>query len=149
MRKLLDLNTWLALIFAGHSQHQIARHWYLHESLSAGDLLFCRQTEMGFLRLLTQSRAMQACGQSAFSNTAAIQFLSEILRNDAIGMIDETSSTRSLWLALSKTEMSSPNIWMDAWLASLAMTHNLQLVTLDQGFTAYQAMGLSLHLLSE
>ncbi|MEM0965729.1 MAG: hypothetical protein AAGJ81_06245 [Verrucomicrobiota bacterium] len=61
MSKLLDINSWLALLLEGHSQHAVARAWYESEDLLASDLNFCRPTEMGLLRLLTQTKVMQAC----------------------------------------------------------------------------------------
>lgn len=149
MRKLLDLNTWLALFFEGHSQHVIARKWYAAEGLAAGDLCFCRSTEMGFLRLLTQQRVMQACGLDAFTNNEAVVFLSQIQRDEAISFVGEAPGTRALWLALSRGDQASPNIWMDAYLAALAITQDMELVTFDQGFYNYLSSGLNLKLLTD
>lgn len=147
MRKLLDLNAWLALFLEGHGQHAIARQWYGAVNIAPADLSFCRSTEMGFLRLLTQPRVMQACGLDAFTNDEAIGFLSQILRDEAIGFVGETHGTRALWLAFSRSGKASPKIWMDAYLAAMAITQNMELVTFDQGFRNYQGSGLNLQLL--
>lgn len=147
MRKLLDINAWLALFLEGHCQYQIARQWYVEELLAPGDLLFCRQTEMGFLRLLTQQRVMGACAQDAFTNMEATNFLSQVQRDEAIGLVGEVPGTRALWLALAGSGQSSPNLWMDAYLAALAITNDLEMVTFDQGFSNYQGSGLKLQLL--
>jgi len=149
MRKLLDLNAWLALFLEGHSQHGIARQWYEAEPLAPDDLSFCRPTEMGFLRLLTQQRVMQACGLDAFTNDAAVGFLSQAQRDQAIGFVGEAPGTRALWLALSRNGQTSPKIWMDAYLAALAITQELELVTFDQGFRNYLDSGLNLQLLAD
>jgi predicted nucleic acid-binding protein len=49
---------------------------------------------------------------------------------------------------LSKTlalrDTASPKLWMDAWLAALAMGANLQLVTFDRGFTQFDGLNLLL-----
>lgn len=148
MRKLLDLNAWLALLLAGHSQHSAALQWYEAEPLAPGELRFCRSTEMGFLRLLTQQRVMQACGLDAFTNDEAVGFFSRIQRDEAIGFVGEAPGTRALWLAFPRGGQPSSKIWMDAYLAALAITQDMELVTFDQGFINYQASGLNLHLLA-
>lgn len=147
MRKLLDLNAWLALFLEGHGQHSIARQWYETETLAPGDLCFCRSTEIGFLRLLSQQRVMRACGLDAFTNEEAVGFLSQVLRDEAIGIVGEVAGTRALWLALSRSGQASPKIWMDAYLAALTITQDMELVTFDQGFRNYRDSGLSLRLL--
>lgn len=147
MPKLLDLNAWLALFLEGHSQHAIARQWYEADPLAPADLSFCRPTERGFLRLLTQQRVMQACGLDAFDNNTAVDFLHQIQRDEAIGFVGEAPGTRALSLALSRNGQASPKIWMDADLASLAITQEMELVTFDQGFRNYQGSGLHLQLL--
>ena len=147
MRKLLDLNAWLALILEGHGQHSIVRRWYETETLAPGDLSFCRSTEIGFLRLLTQQRVMSACGLDALNNEEAVRFLSQVQRDEAIGIVGEVAGTRALWLALSRSRQASPKIWMDAYLAALTITQDMELVTFDQGFRNYRDSGLSLRLL--
>jgi predicted nucleic acid-binding protein len=56
MKELLDTNTWIALCLETHPQHPVARGWYEAAPLTSGDLLFCRATEISFLRLLTQEQ---------------------------------------------------------------------------------------------
>jgi toxin-antitoxin system PIN domain toxin len=53
---LPDVNVWIALTSDRHIHHPSARTW-----LESGDdlqLVFCRVTEMGFLRLLTNPHVM-------------------------------------------------------------------------------------------
>ena len=49
--KLLDVNVWLAAAWARHVHHPIAKTWMDRED---DDLLFCRVTELAFLRLVTK-----------------------------------------------------------------------------------------------
>jgi toxin-antitoxin system PIN domain toxin len=149
MSKLLDINAWLALFLEGHAQHAVARTWYEGTELLAGDLKFCRPTEMGLLRLLTQKKVMQACLSQTYSNESAAQFLADILRDEAVGMSYEVPGTRALWLALARSPQPSPNQWMDAYLAAMAITNDLQMVTFDQGFVVYESSGLNLQLLTD
>lgn len=54
LKELLDTNTWIALALETHPHHAAARRWYEAAPLTRGDLLFCRATEISFLRLITQ-----------------------------------------------------------------------------------------------
>jgi len=53
----LDLNVWLALSFDGHSHNYSAWGW-LNELPNDTTLLFSRYTQLGLLRLLTNTAAM-------------------------------------------------------------------------------------------
>jgi len=57
--------------------------------------------------------------------------------------------TRALWLAISRKDQPSPKAWMDAYLAAIAITHDLEMVTFDQGFAPYRDSGLNLRLLPD
>jgi len=56
MTCLLDVNVWIALAVGFHRHHSIARQW--EEQLSDESLAFCRITEMGLLRMLTNANVM-------------------------------------------------------------------------------------------
>ncbi len=45
MKRLLDINTWIALSLETHPQHRPARLWYDQTPLLRGELVFCRQTK--------------------------------------------------------------------------------------------------------
>ena len=102
---------------------------------------------MGLLRLLSQQRVMEACGLDAFTNTEATAFLAGILRDEATGMAGEVPGTRALWLALARSGRPSPKIWMDAYLAALAITNDVEMVTFDTGFANYESAGLRIRML--
>jgi toxin-antitoxin system PIN domain toxin len=148
MKKLLDINTWIALSLETHPQHKAARQWYNRTLIEPGELLLCRQTEMGFLRLTTQDRVMKACGVQALTNNEAINFLAEVSGDPAVSSTDEPASTRHLWQKLSRSRQRSPNVWVDAYLAALAISLGAEMVTFDQGFKSYLPHGLRLVLLN-
>jgi hypothetical protein len=54
---LPDVNVWIALAAERHLHHRAARLWF--SSLQDGALAFCRVTQLGFLRLLTNSHVMK------------------------------------------------------------------------------------------
>lgn len=92
---------------------------------------------------------MQACGLDTFTNEEAIEFLNQIQRDEVISSVSEVPGTRALWLALSRSQQASSKIWMDAYLAAMAITQDMELVTLDQGLSNYLRSGLNLQLLSD
>ncbi len=51
-----DVNVWLALAYRGHQHHPIASAWFEGE---AEEVIFCRFTQLSFLRLLTHPAIMR------------------------------------------------------------------------------------------
>jgi toxin-antitoxin system PIN domain toxin len=147
MRRLLDINTWIALTLETHPHHHAARAWYGEVNLLDGDLVFCRQSELGFLRLVTQEAVMRRCGAAPLSNAEAAEFLSTVYEDPAVSRADEPFATRTLWLELAAGPQSAPNVWMNAYLAAFAIGLGGEMVTFDRGFTSYQKRGLNLRLL--
>lgn len=150
MRKLLDLNVWMALAIDTHPQHAAARTWLSESAIPDGGLLFCLQTEMGLLRLLTQAATMKAFGLAALSNAEAMAFVRKTQSHANVGQTDvPPAMTREIWLRAAATKTPSPNVWMDAWLAAFAIALNVEMVTFDSGFENFTKYGLKLALLSD
>jgi len=143
----LDINTWIGLVLETHQQHHAARRWYDEVTLNPGDLVFCRQTELGFLRLVTQEAVMRRCGVAPLSNAEAVEFLSNVYHDPAVSRADEPAATRSLWLKLADRSQAAPNVWMDAYLAAFAIAIGAEMFTFDRDFATYQKHGLSVQLL--
>jgi predicted nucleic acid-binding protein len=38
---------------------------------------------------------------------------------------------------------ATPNLWTDAWLAALALTHGCEMVTFDKGFRSFKGVAVS------
>ena len=71
-RVLADVNIWLATLVEQHPHHAQAIHWWRNDLLPEhGTVYFCRVTQLGLLRLLTNTTVMgpscRTCGQ-AWSN---------------------------------------------------------------------------------
>ena len=96
MKRLLDINTWIALTLESHPHHQAARHWYGDVTLARGDLVFCRQTELGFLRLVTQEAVMRRCSAAPLSNAQAVEFLANVYDDAAVSRADEPAGNMTL-----------------------------------------------------
>jgi predicted nucleic acid-binding protein len=57
MTYLPDVNVWIALATERHTHRRVARHWF--NNLQGEKLVFCRLTQLGVLRLLTNEHVMQ------------------------------------------------------------------------------------------
>lgn len=148
MKRLLDINTWIALTVESHPHHLSARRWYEATTLLPGELVFCAATEIGFVRLITQAAVMKQCSALPLTNAEAVRFLTNLYNDPAIAREFEPAMTRGLWLSLGEAPNSSPNKWMDAYLAAFAIALSGELVTFDRGFMEYQKMGLKVQLLA-
>lgn len=147
MKALPDTNFWIALTLDTHPGHSLAVAWHTSAPLSRGSLLFCRHTELSFLRLTTQESTMLAFGKKPFSNTEASRFLVAVQADPTVTSVSEIPGTKELWLKLAAAGVSSPKVWMDAYLAAFAIQSGGELVTFDKGFRKFEKAGLLLRLL--
>lgn len=148
MRRLLDLNVWMALCIPSHPHHSQARDWLAGADLNDGELLFCLPTEMGLLRLLTQTATMGGFGLSALTNDEAIAFLRELEMGMHVSRVESSPSTRENWLKAAARPAPAPKMWMDSYLAALSIGIGAEMVTFDNGFTNYVNHGINLRLLA-
>src|SRR4051794_4842344 len=81
---LADVNVWVAIAHEAHLHHRPARKWF-HE-LDRDQLWFCRFTQMGLLRLLTNARVM---GDQARSQVEAWEVLDQFFANGRVQYLDE------------------------------------------------------------
>ncbi len=137
---LTDVNTWLALAAPGHLQHAAALRWF--ESLDEGQAVFCRITQMGFLRLLTNASVMKTDRLSAPQAWA----LYRNLRSDwRVRFASEPAGLESTWIALMREGAQGANSWTDAYLAAFAIGHRYTLVSFDRGFQRWKNKDLAVH----
>jgi toxin-antitoxin system PIN domain toxin len=130
---LLDINFWLALVFAAHVHHQPARRWF--SSLAAGDrCYFCRFTQQGFLRLANNPKAFPA---AAVTQPEAWKLYDALLSNERIERAIEPPGLETFWRQLTQLPRYSTQRWSDAYLAAFALAADLELVTFDNGFNQY------------
>jgi toxin-antitoxin system PIN domain toxin len=147
MNVLPDTNFWIALTLDSHPGHALAVAWHAAAPLGRGGLMFCRHTELSFLRLTTQESTMLAFGRKPFGNSDATRFLASVQADPVVSVKAEANGTRELWLKLAASGVSSPKVWMDAYLAAFAIRHGAELVTFDKGFRKFEKAGLALRLL--
>ena len=117
MRYLLDVNVMLAAIWKGHSEHAKANAW-----LEGKDVATCPLTELGFLRISTNSRALKS------EMTSARKLLQEFVLVRRAAFIP--ADMRALDSSPSKSEQVT-----DSYLADLAAKKGFKLATLDSGIS--------------
>jgi hypothetical protein len=81
------------------------------------------------------------------TNSAAWSKCQELLALPQILWLDEPEGFSDLWQSLGCHPSASPKVWTDAYLAALAMGHDVEFVTLDSDFKTFTQDGLKLKLL--
>jgi toxin-antitoxin system PIN domain toxin len=143
---LFDTNVWVALAFASHPLHRSAVAAFAHAAIDR-PAIFCRATQLSFLRVATTAVILRTYGVRAFTNRDALAALSDFLAVPNVGYRDEPAEAVALWHRLAASSRASPKLWMDAYLAAFAMTGGYQLVTTDKAFKQFK--GLDLLILSK
>ena len=126
MTYLPDVNVWIALAAERHAHHRVARQWF--SNLQDEKLAFCRLTQLGFLRLLTNKHVMQ---EEVMSPDSAWQAYRGLRLDRRIGYLTEPNELLEMWQAFTEGLLSSPNLWTDAYLCAFAHAARLTLVTFD------------------
>jgi uncharacterized protein len=138
---LVDTNVWLALAIPKHSKHAAARQWFLAQN-APKSVCFCRATQQSFLRLLTAANVMQGYQEDALSNQEALKVYRSIISEPVIGWLDEPVGLETVWTALADRPMASPKLWMDAYLAAMAIAGSHELATFDQALHQFPGLRL-------
>ncbi len=129
MTFLPDVNIWVALTSNRHVHHTLATEWL--QTIDADEIAFCRVSEMGFLRLLTNAHVM---GRDVVSPVEAWQVYDEWRNDDRVIFAPERTGFSEEWRRLGHLISGGPNIWTDAYLAAFAAHINATVVTLDRTF---------------
>lgn len=125
---LADVNFWIALSYSAHVQHSLAAEWFAN---SADDsVAFCRITQKGFLRLLTNRSVM---GDDVVPAVRAWQVYDRLRQNPRIPYAQEPPGLEESWRDITRHPRTGPNFWTDAYLAAFAAAGGLQILTFDRG----------------
>lgn len=127
-----DVNVWLALAHQVHPHHAVARTWC--EALGAEDIVcFCRFTQLGLLRLLTNASAM---GADVMTQQQAWDAYDAILANPSNCQTDEPAGIDSIFRQRTSSEQAATKQWADGYLAAFAEASGMRLVTFDHALAA-------------
>ena len=120
-------NVWRAWASRRHIQAAVCARWL--ESIDSGEVLFCRVTQMGLLRLLTHESVM---GTDVLSPRNAWRVYQEMLGDERIQFAPEPFSLEQEWRKITEQDKPSPKIWTDAYLVAFARAAGVRMVTLDR-----------------
>lgn len=142
MRTLADVNVWIATLHEGHPHHDAAIAWWRGTVIpSKGTVLFCRVTQLGLLRLLSNERVM---GPSRQTPERAWATYRGLLEQPPVGLADEPTGTEAAFGELTAGRPMSTGIWTDAYLAGFAHAGELSIATFDRGFRRFAGLRLEL-----
>lgn len=127
---LVDVNVWLAAIWARHAKHAVAKRWVDGQD---DELVFCRVTEMALLQLTTNPAVT---GADAQTRRQAWDLLERLQADPRVRFLQEPAGLAPLWMAFSKRDDCSHLLWTDDYLAAFAQAASLELATLDRAMHA-------------
>ena len=143
MRSVLaDVNVWLATLVAEHPHHKAAVEWWRTGVLARDNrVAFCRVTQLGVLRLLTNEQVM---GASRMTIKEAWALYERVLDRDPVVFAREPERTEALLAEHCQLGGASRKFWTDGYLAAFARAGELSLATFDSGFRRYPSLDLEL-----
>jgi hypothetical protein len=122
------VNVWVALVHGIHPHHHTAKAW--EEALSASDVLvFCRFTQLGLLRLLTNQSAM---GEDVLTQAGAWAVYDALFDTGSIEFIDEPNGIDPVFRRQTTRHEVSTKQWADGYLEAFSIAANTPLVTFDR-----------------
>jgi toxin-antitoxin system PIN domain toxin len=124
---LVDVNVWVAALFGWHPQNRAATQW-LNEQEDE-ELAFCRVTELALLRHLTNPAVARV---DVRTRRQAWDLLLELQQDPRVRFVSEPPGLATLWMAFSKRDDYSLNLWTDGYLAAFAQAAHADLVTFDR-----------------
>jgi uncharacterized protein len=129
MTYLPDVNFWMALAVVNHAQNAAARKW-IDKNLE-GEFAFCRITQKGFIRLLTNPAVMK---EDALSPQEAwIKYDAWEAALEA-RFAPEPPGFQKAWRNATTGKYTGKDFWTDAYLASFAAASGFIVITFDQRF---------------
>lgn len=141
-RHLVDTSVWVAMSVGHHVHGRAAIEWF--DTLDeAGSALFCRSTQQSVLRLLTTGSVFAPYGGTALSGEEAWSAFDRLVADTRVGFyLDEPEGFDVSWRGFTSRPTASPKLWMDGYLAALAVAAGLRFVTTDSAFRQFPGLDL-------
>jgi len=126
-----DLNVWVAMTVTTHAHHQIASTWYTSLPPTT-ELVFCRFTQLGYLRLLTTPGIAP---HRALTQIEAWAAYDTWIERGGCTYREEPFGIEIEFRALAARTTSSTKEWGDSYLAAFAAAGSIELVTFDKALS--------------
>jgi toxin-antitoxin system PIN domain toxin len=131
---LLDVNCWLAAAARRHRHHTEAKSWL---DAAGVPLIFCRVTQMAFLRLVTNPKVM---GADVLTPRQAWETCRKFRADPRIIFAEEPAELEKVWMEITDASDFKQNLWTDSYLAAFAKTGGCAIVTFDDGFKRFSGI---------
>ena len=136
---LPDLNVWLALVVQEHPHHALARQYWGDSEMARAlgqKQHFCRATMLGLVRLLCQPKLM---GDGVLSLADAFAIYRRLRDTDGVAFCADSESADTVLAAwtVGAARTVPARLWSDAWLAAVAESSGLRLVSFDTDFKRF------------
>jgi toxin-antitoxin system PIN domain toxin len=130
-----DVNMWLALSDIEHAHHGVASNW-LDQLPSDSTLIFSRFTQLGLLRLLTNTAVM---GDETLALREAWAVYDRWLQDPRVEFYPEPRNVDAEFQQATEPFASkTASKWVgDCWLLAFAEAAQARLVTFDQALCAF------------
>jgi hypothetical protein len=96
-------------------------------------IVFCRITQLGFLRLITTPAAMDG---KPLTMTEAWGVHDRLFEDDRVGFVTEPAEVEIRFRKYTAHRTASPKLWADAWLLAFAQVADGTLITFDRALAA-------------
>jgi len=129
---LPDVNVLFPLLLSRHLYREKALQWF--DATYPGEVVLCRLTRLGVLRLLCTAQVM---GPDVLSPQAAIRALEALEADGRVVLLHEPDGVDASLKTIVAGCSTTPNLWTDAYLAAFASVAGLRLVSFDRGFSKF------------
>ena len=122
-----DISVWLALLIEDHIHRPAALAWW--RVGRSDQIAYYRLTQIGVLRLLTTSAAMNGQPLSMAEAWSAHDYL---YLDDRVVFLAEPPMLERVFRSAASGDQASPKVWVDAYIAAFAEAAGAQVVTFDR-----------------
>lgn len=136
MAALPDINVLLSLAYDAHVHHRSAVSW-LDTVNTKSELVLCRSTQLGFLRLLNNPAVM---GTDVKTGAEVWEMWDALCADQRFRFAKEPDGFETNFRDLSGALVHQPKRWQDAYLAAFALAADLEFVTFDTGFRSFSGL---------
>lgn len=121
----------MALTLRTHEHHTVAWNWYRRLSETT-DLVFCRFTQLGFLRLMTTE---SVAGAHVLNQRQAWAAYDRWIMDADCIFEEEPFGLEPEFRAFADRVKPCPKEWADSYLAAFAAAKSMELVTFDKALS--------------
>jgi len=133
---LCDISVLLPLCSDRHVHHQAACAW-VEEVKKRHEIMVCRVTQLGLLRLLNSPAVMK---EDALPTAECWRVYETLMGDERFVFRPEPADLEKALKSATLPYSFAPKLWQDAYLAAFAISAGLQLVTFDRGFRGFRGL---------